>query len=315
MIIAVASGKGGTGKTTVAVSLALSIPGTVTLLDCDVEEPNAGIFLKVDNSKEQPITVPVPSIDTSRCTVCGKCARFCEFNAIVCIGTAAMVFPELCHSCGGCIRICPQKAMTETPVAIGTLTEATATRENSDTRSAKSSESPPIHFVQGLLSTGNALTPPVIRAVRARGKQMRGKDSQGEAVTIIDSPPGTSCPMTTAVRGTDFVLLVTEPTPFGLHDLKLAVETVRKMRLPFGVVLNRADSGDNRVTEFCKREGIEILLQIPEDRRIAEAYSSGHALVNAFPEYGERFRHLYEAVIFRKDHALASIEQKAENCE
>ncbi|MCD1653790.1 ATP-binding protein [Treponema zuelzerae] len=278
MRIAVASGKGGTGKTTVAVSLALSAPGRAALLDCDVEEPNAALFLKLNGIEESAVTVPVPVIDESACTSCGECARFCEFNAIVHIGTTVMVFPELCHSCGGCALVCPVDAIREEPVAIGTLACASVSRAGESS----------LRIIQGLLSIGNAMSPPVIRAVKDRSAAEQEAGAV-DVFEIIDSPPGTSCPMGTAVTGADYVVLVTEPTPFGLHDLDLAVKTVRKMGIPFGVIVNRSDSGDDRVVRYCGREGIDLLLQIPEDRRIAEGYSRGQPLVESAPEYRSVF--------------------------
>jgi MinD superfamily P-loop ATPase len=290
MRIAVASGKGGTGKTTIAVSLALASSGRVQLLDCDVEEPNAGLFLSQRDVRESAITVPVPVIDAEKCTACGACASFCEFNAIVHIGTTVMVFPELCHSCGGCALTCSVEAIREEPSAIGTLTESNVPRDGL----------PAIAFYQGLLTIGKAMSPPVIRAVKdCSVKDRAGKSSatgKGDAdtMTIIDAPPGTSCPMGTAVTGADYVILVTEPTPFGLHDLDLAVETVRKMGLPFGVIINRSDSGDDRVVSYCAKESIRVLMQIPEDRRIAHGYSEGKPLVESAPEYRRKFETLAE---------------------
>lgn len=283
MKIAVASGKGGTGKTTIAVSLALSVRAQVQLLDCDVEEPNAGIFLEQKNARKSDITVPVPVIDEGACIACGECAAFCEFNAIVHIGTTVMIFKELCHSCGGCALVCPTKAIQEEASPIGTLTKSDVIREGL----------PPLSFYQGLLTIGNALSPPVIRAV----KEAAALDNPEQtALTIIDSPPGTSCPMGTAVSGTDYVVLVTEPTPFGLHDLDLAVKTVRKMGIPFGVIINRSDSGDDRVTAYCKNENIRLLMEIPEDRRIAEGYSEGKPLIHSAVEYRPRFEALAQAI-------------------
>ena len=276
MRIAVASGKGGTGKTTIAVSLALSASGKVQLLDCDVEEPNAGIFLTQRDIRESAITVPVPVIDTSKCTACGACASFCEFNAIVHISTTVMVFPELCHSCGGCALVCPSKAIHEEPSAIGTLTTSEVLRDGL----------PPLDFYQGLLTIGKAMSPPVIRTVKHNAER---SPTVTDAFIIIDAPPGTSCPMGTAVTGADYVILVTEPTPFGLHDLDLAVKTVRKMGIPFGVIINRCDSGDDRVVTYCAKENIRILMQIPEDRRIAEGYSEGKPLIVSAPEYRRKF--------------------------
>jgi MinD superfamily P-loop ATPase len=286
MRIAVASGKGGTGKTTIAVSLALSGAGSVQLLDCDVEEPNAGLFLAQHDVRERAITVPVPVIDESKCTACGACASFCEFNAIVHIGTTVMVFPELCHSCGGCALVCPVNAIHEEPSAIGTLTESKVSRDGL----------PAIEFYQGLLTIGKAMSPPVIRAVKDRSVKDQADKQRGDAdmLTVIDAPPGTSCPMGTAVTGADYVILVTEPTPFGLHDLDLAAKTVRKMGLVFGVIINRCDSGDDRVVSYCEKESIRILMLIPEDRRIAEGYSEGKPLVVSAPEYRGKFETLAE---------------------
>jgi len=287
MRIAVASGKGGTGKTTIAVSLALSAPGNVQLLDCDVEEPNAGIFLAQRDTSESPITVPVPVIDETKCVACGECASFCEFNAIVHIGTTVMVFPELCHSCGGCALVCPSKAIHEEPSAIGMLTTSEVPRYGL----------PPLDFYQGLLTIGKAMSPPVIRAVKDRAIKDHAVKDSADCFTIIDAPPGTSCPMGTAVTGADYVILVTEPTPFGLHDLDLAVKTVRKMGIPFGVIINRSDSGDDRVVDYCARESIRILMQIPEDRRVARGYSEGKPLVMSAPEYRKKFTALAELLV------------------
>jgi MinD superfamily P-loop ATPase len=282
MRIAVASGKGGTGKTTIAVSLTLSTPGKVQLLDCDVEEPNAGLFLSQRDVRESAITVPVPVIDEAKCTACGACASFCEFNAIVHIGSTVMVFPELCHSCGGCALVCPVGAIREESSVIGMLTESDVPRDGL----------PAIDFYQGLLTIGKAMSPPVIRAV----KSCAAGRGDADTLTIIDAPPGTSCPMGTAVAGADYVILVTEPTPFGLHDLDLAVNTVRKMGIPFGVIINRCDSGDNRVVTYCADEQIRILMQIPEDRRIAEGYSEGRPLIESAPEYRKKFETLADLI-------------------
>lgn len=295
MKISVASGKGGTGKTTIAVALALSVPHSVVLLDCDVEEPNSGLFFPsvpdtvgATVEKMEPVTVPVPVINESLCTACGECGLFCEFNAIVCLGTTVMVFPELCHSCGGCTLVCPHSAITEEPSCIGELVYRTIPREVSDGTAY-------ICLVEGTLSIGKAMSPPLIKAVKKRGAiqaEMLAKENAREPLIIIDSPPGTSCPMVTTVTETDYVILVTEPTPFGLHDLDLAVKTVRKMGLPFGVVINRSDSGDDRVCTYCAREDIPILMQIPEDLRIAQGYSIGKPLIESAPEYRQLFADL-----------------------
>jgi MinD superfamily P-loop ATPase len=269
MIIAIASGKGGTGKTTVAIALALCAPRPVQLLDCDVEEPNCHIFLKPDIRRRESVGIPIPEVDESKCTDCGECGRICQYGAIVSLKTKPLVFPELCHGCGGCAKACPEEAITEVEREIGVV--EIGTRDG-------------VAFVQGRLNVGHPMSPPLIRAVK--------RHALGEGTTIIDCPPGTSCPVVAAVRGSDFVLLVTEPTPFGLHDLKLAVETVRQLGIGFAVVINRADAGDARVTQYCRSQGIPILLEIPDDRRIAEAYSRGGTIIDAVPEMRVAFRSL-----------------------
>jgi len=260
MQIAIASGKGGTGKTTLSVALAQAWGGPVQLLDCDVEAPNASIFLSLENAAEQTVSVLIPVVDSSRCNGCGKCAAICEFNALAVAGKSVLVFEELCHSCGGCARICPEGAITEQPRGIGKI---------------RSGQFGTIRLTEGRLDIGRAMAPPLIRAVK--------KSADPKLPVLIDCPPGTSCPMITAVKGSDFAILVTEPTPFGLHDLTLAVETVRLLKIPFGVVINRSDSGDARVVEYCEKEKIRLLLQIPESRKIAEAYSRGETLLSAEP--------------------------------
>ncbi len=261
MIVAIASGKGGTGKTTVAVNLALSMSADVQLLDCDVEAPNAHLFLRPQIEISEKAGIPVPIVDPERCNGCGECSRLCQYNAIVTLRTGAMVFPELCHGCGGCIRVCPESAITEALRPIGVVEQGRAGR---------------VWLVYGRLNVGEALAPPLIRAVRSH--------SVSDSVVLVDAPPGTSCPMISAARGSDLVILVTEPTPFGLNDLALAVEAVRALGIPCGVVVNRAGAGDRRVHEYCAAEGLEILLEIPDDRRIAEAYARGLPLVEAVPE-------------------------------
>ncbi|MBI9019888.1 MAG: ATP-binding protein [Verrucomicrobia bacterium] len=269
MKVAIASGKGGTGKTTLSVALAQAWDGPVQLLDCDVEAPNASLFLSLETATEQVVTVPIPVVDSSRCTGCGKCAAICEFNALAVAGNSVLVFEELCHSCGGCVRICPEQAITEQPRKIGTI--RTGSIET-------------IRLTEGRLDIGRAMAPPLIRAVK--------KSADPKTPVLIDCPPGTSCPMITAVKDSDYVILVTEPTPFGLHDLTLAVETMRLLNLPFGVVINRADSGDDRVVTFCQQEAIPLLLQIPESRKIAEACSRGETLLSADPSLKEALQNL-----------------------
>ncbi len=260
MILSVASGKGGTGKTTVAVALALAAPAPVRLLDCDVEEPNAHLFLKPEIRRREPVHIPVPVVDEARCDACGECGRICQYHAIISLKTKPLVFPELCHGCGGCAAVCPRSAIAETGREIGVVEEGA--RDG-------------VSFVQGRLHVGQPMSPPLIRAVR--------RHAAAEGLTIIDCPPGTSCPVVAAVRGSDFVLLVTEPTPFGLNDLRLAVGTMRELKRPLGVVVNRSDAGDGRVDAYCRQAQIPVLLRIPEDRRIAEAYARGEPVVDVLP--------------------------------
>ena len=276
MKIAIASGKGGTGKTTVATNLARVASGngrSTAYLDCDVEEPNGHIFLKPQISENRAIGNLVPTVDEATCIHCGKCGEICQYSAIVCVGEKVLVYPELCHACGGCMLVCPVDAIGETLREMGRL----------ETGQAGS-----VRFVHGLLNVGEAMSPPLIRAVKAAGPDVD--------LVIIDAPPGTSCPVIESVRGSDFVLLVTEPTPFGLNDLKLAVEMVRALKLPFGVVINRADLGDRQTHSYCTASRIKILAEIPDDRRIAEAYSRGEMACDAVPEYRAVFARLLGAI-------------------
>ena len=273
MIISVASGKGGTGKTTVAVNMALALGERVELLDCDVEEPNAHLFLKPRITHTVKVETPIPLVDEEKCTACRKCADICRFNAIAVVGKKVLVFPELCHSCGGCMVVCPEQAIAETGRELGTLSLG---QRNG------------IRFVNGRLRVGEAMSPPLIRKVRA--------EADPERVTIIDAPPGTSCPVIAAMLGADFILMVTEPTPFGLHDLRLAVEAVRVLGIPCGLVVNRADIGDRQVFAYAEKEELPILLTIPFDRRIAEIYSRGQLIVKEMPEWRERFLDLYRKI-------------------
>ena len=271
MILAVASGKGGTGKTTVSVNLAKVLDADVLLLDCDVEEPNDHLFLKGFTTSEEIVTVPIPQVDRSRCDGCGECGKFCEYHAIASFGTTPLVFPEMCHGCGGCAKVCPKKAIHEIEKRIGVV----------ETVQAGS-----ITLIQGRLDVGMTMAPSVIREVKAR--------LQEGLPAILDTPPGTSCPVIAAIRGADFVVLVTEPTPFGLHDLRLAVGMVRELGIPFGIVVNRVGIGDDRVHAYCNEEDISVLLEIPDDRRIAEAYSRGEMIVESLPEYRGLFLTLVE---------------------
>jgi len=273
MIISIASGKGGTGKTTIATNMAKSLGNNVQLLDCDVEEPNSQIFIKAEISKVEKVNVPIPEVDLGKCTFCGKCEKICQFNAIAVIKNKVLVFPELCHSCAGCWLVCPEQCIAQKDRSIGEI---------------ETGKTEMIDFAQGCLNIGEVLTTPLIREVK--------KEIIKEKITIIDAPPGTSCPVIEAVKGSDFIVLVTEPTPFGLNDLILAVEMIRVLKIPCGVVINRADVGDNKVNEYCKSECVPILMEIPDDRKIAEAYSSGKMIIDIYPEYVEKFRALYKEI-------------------
>jgi MinD superfamily P-loop ATPase len=275
--IAVASGKGGTGKTTFATNLAMVLADSdepTAYVDCDVEEPNGHIFLQPTITGRRDVTTPVPEIDEAQCNLCGACGKACRSSAIVALPAKVLTFPKLCHGCGGCALACAPGAIREVPRRTGVVETGMAGR---------------LAFVQGRLDVGEAMASPVIAAALAAAPE--------EAALVIDAPPGTSCPAIASVRSADVVLLVTEPTPFGLHDLKLAVDMVRELGIPFGVLVNRAGSGDDRVHVFCRGENIPILAEIPDDRRIAEAYSRGELIVEALPEYHDLFAGLAEKLL------------------
>jgi len=272
MRIAVSSGKGGTGKTTVATNLAVTASRagrSVAYLDCDVEEPNGALFLKPNITETRPVNVSIPKVDLEKCNSCGLCGEICQYSAIVAMKDKVLVFPELCHGCAGCWLVCPTGAITESHRQTGQLEIGQAGE---------------VHCVSGLLNIGEIMSPPVISAVK--------KAAPDAELLIFDSPPGTSCPVIESVRDNDFVLLVTEPTPFGLNDLKLAVEMVRALKIPFAVLINRADVGDGQTTEYCKQERIDILAEIPDDRQVAEAYSRGEMACDAIPKYRELYGNL-----------------------
>jgi len=269
MIVSVASGKGGTGKTTVATNLAVSLKKGVQLLDCDVEAPNAHLFLKPRIDRSESVFASIPEIELDRCNRCRKCVDICRFNVIAIAGKAVLTFPELCHDCGGCFAVCPENAITKAGRKLGEI----------ETGGVNG-----IEFVHGRLRVGEAMSPPLIKQVRTHTRPDR--------MTIIDAPPGTSCPVITAMKDTDFVLMVTEPTPFGLNDLMLAAEAVKVLEIPCGLVINRSDIGNDGVDRYARKAGIPVLMEIPFDRKIAEAYSKGHLMADVMPEWREKFRDL-----------------------
>jgi len=302
MVISIASGKGGTGKTTVAINLALSLNKSIQFLDCDVEEPDAHIFLKPKIESRKTISIPVPQVDEAKCNFCGKCAQVCAYNAIAVVspikrskndtvvdkenspttGTRVsnevkgkvLIFPELCHGCGGCKLLCPEKVISEIDKDIGVI---------------EFGESKAIQFIHGKLNIGEVLSSSLIRAVKEYINPTR--------TVIIDVPPGTSCPVIEAVKRSDYCILVTEPTPFGLNDLILAIEVLKKLDIPFGVVINRADIGDEKVEQYCQDYKIPVLMRIPFDKEIAIAYSMGIPIVEAKSKYIQEFGKLFKKIV------------------
>lgn len=270
MKIAVASGKGGTGKTTIAVNLAKVVDGAV-LIDCDVEGPNSHLFFPGPMRKLKDVSIPAPVFDLEKCTRCGRCADLCQYKAISVVSGKPLFFEKLCHGCGGCRIVCPVGAITETGHHIGMI-------EHNDDGT----------LYHGLLDIGEPFGVPIIRELKGFARE--------EGTTIFDSPPGTACPAVEAMRGADQCILVTEPTPFGLNDLRLTVDVVRKLGVPFGVVINRDGIGDDRVERYCEDENIPLLMKIPNDIRIAEAYSKGVAMVDAIPQFRDLFVTLFKAV-------------------
>ena len=286
MIIAVASGKGGTGKTTIATSLALSLAAgartgadhTPLFVDCDAEAPNAHLFLKPHFQQREDVGILVPQVDAGACTRCGKCADVCPYHAIAVLGESVLVFPQLCHGCGSCALICPSNAITEIPDVMGVI-------ESGDAAAG-------ISFWRGVMNIGEPMATPIIRHLKRRALQMASQDR----IVILDAPPGASCPVVETLRGSDFVLLVTEPTPFGLHDLRLAWQVCQELSIPAGVIVNRDGLGDSRVEQFCEAEGLPILMRIPFERAIAEGVAQGQTLVEIRPAYAPQFRQLFEQI-------------------
>ena len=272
MIISIASGKGGTGKTTIATNLALSL-GEAQLIDCDVEEPNANIFLKADIAESVDVTVEIPVIDKTKCNFCGKCSEFCTYNALAVVPSDVLVFPELCHSCGGCELVCPQDAISWSKRVIGKIEHGVVDG---------------FDFYHGILNVGEIMAIPVLKALKKKVDTNKN--------VILDAPPGTSCPVIETLNGSDYCILVTEPTPFGLHDLKLAVDVVRHLNIPFGVIINRDGIGDKKAELYCQREKIPVLMKIPHSKEIAQLYSKGIPFVKELSIWREEFVKLFRKI-------------------
>lgn len=272
LIVTIASGKGGTGKTTVAVNLALSLE-KVSLFDCDVEAPNAHLFLEPGPLTTIPVELPVPVINQDRCSFCNKCAEFCEYNALFVGKDRVLVYDEMCHSCGGCTLVCPESAISETNKEIGVLHYGDANG---------------IQLAYGELNIGEPSGIALIKQLKSRA------DPNG--INIIDAPPGTACPVIETVDESDFIVLVTEPTPFGIHDLSMAVEVVNRLGIPHGIVVNKHVGGNELARQYSQKSGIPILLEIPFSRNIAELYSRGIPFTIGVESWTEQFTRLYEKI-------------------
>lgn len=279
MIIAIASGKGGTGKTTIATALAQTLSEreeNISFLDCDVEAPNAHIFLKPDFTEKKDVEMLIPEVDDDLCTGCGRCAEVCQFHAIVVLGGKTLVFPEMCHGCGSCTLVCPEDAITEVPQVLGAL-KGGLTPEG-------------INFAHGLLNVGEPMAVPVITKLKNWDERISAE------VVIVDSPPGASCPVVESLRGSDFIILVTEPTPFGLHDLGQAYQLTKEINVPAGVIINRDGVGDKKVGAYCEENDIPVLMRIPLEREIGEGIAQGKSLLEVRPKYKKEFLNLYTEI-------------------
>lgn len=272
MVITVTSGKGGTGKTLVATSMAQSIDN-VQFLDCDVEEPNAHIFLKPEIHQQIPVFTFIPEIDLKKCDFCKKCQEICRYNAIAVLKNKVLVFEQLCHHCGACVWVCPQKAITEKKVQLGIMEKGKSNK---------------IEFLSGKLKVGQPTSPPLIKELK---KYINKKKN-----VILDSSPGVACPVVETLHNSDFVILVTEPTPFGLYDLQLAVEICEQLNLKKGVIINRAGKNEDTTENYCKKKNIPILLKIPFKREIAVGYSKGFSLVEILPQFKNKLKNLLDTI-------------------
>ena len=278
MNIAIASGKGGTGKTTISTSLALSLihqNKSINFIDCDVEAPNAHIFLQPTLSLQEDVNLFIPNVIDDKCTGCGLCSNICEFNAIIMLGKLPLIFPELCHSCGGCTLACPEKALIEEPISIGKI-ESGKILQNSC-------------FSHGILDIGQPMAVPVIA-------QLKETAAQNNQINIFDSPPGTSCPVVETLRNNDYIILVTEPNPFGLHDLKLAHQLTSQLKIPTGIIINKDEAGFNELENFCSQNKIPILMRIPFKKEYSQAIAKGLPLVEFDPSLSKKFVNMYNTI-------------------
>jgi MinD superfamily P-loop ATPase len=291
MIVTIASGKGGTGKTTIATSLALSLAAELStpplVLDCDVEAPNAHLYLHPNLDEKRDVSILIPRVDEAKCTYCGKCADICQYHAIAVLGKKTLVFPQLCHGCGSCTALCPEKAITEIPDRLGVMERGIADGD--------------IVFARGVLDIGEPMAVPVIRQLK------KWVVPQHEQVVIRDAPPGTSCPVVETVRGSDYLLLVTEPTPFGLHDLKLAAQMTAELNVPAGVIINRASNAFPALETFCGEHDLPVWMRIPFERSIAEGIAQGKTLVDIDPGYMEQFIAVFKQIEQSTNHAMIKV--------